>query len=373
MRDNDLTADTPPSRDADQSLRELVERFDLMVRGSKAGLWDAAVNSDDAFNPDNPAFFSDRLQEIMGYKPGEMRCTLGGVLEHIHPDDRQRLLDELADHLYRGAPYETEHRIVTRSGEVRWVHARGDSLRDAQGRPTRISGSTIDITARKLSEERLLQEQDFLHRLLRAHERDGQLLAYEVHDGLVQDITAAVWHLDSIPPDRLLGEPADYENLAEALRLLRRALVDGRRLLYSLRPPILDEQGLVMAIKHLVAEQGDAGTQTEFHHDVHSARFDTLLEATMFRVVQEALSNVRNHSRSPQAEIELVERGQSLHLSIRDGGVGFDPERIAPERFGLRGARKRVALLNGDFNITSAPGTGTHITVRLPLTSTKLL
>ena len=131
-----------------------------------------------------------------------------------------------------------------------------------------------------------------------------------------------------------------------ATGLLRRSIGDARRLLSGLRPPILDEEGIVLAIQYLVAEQAMPGKlEIEFTHDVQFDRLDSLLEGTMFRIVQESLNNIKRHSgAAPGRSAADAAAGNRCSLEIRDWGRGFSLAEVPPERFGLQGIRKRAAL-----------------------------
>lgn len=242
-------------------------------------------------------------------------------------------------------------------------------LFDERGRPTALCGIATDITKRKQAEEELQNEQRFMRKLIAAHERDRQLMAYEVHDGLLQDISGALLHLESIPPEDRGANPSSQAVFERTLRLLRRAIGEGRRILSGLRPPILDEEGIVPAIQYLAAEQSTPSRlKIEFRSQVGFGRLDPLLESTVFRVVQEALTNTRKHSQATHAEVELVESQGRLRLKIHDNGVGFTPAPADGARLGLEGIRKRVSILGGRIEIESAPGAGTTLDIEFPLT-----
>lgn len=220
-----------------------------------------------------------------------------------------------------------------------------------------------EIAQRQQVEAALRRDREFLQHLLSLSESDRKLIAYEIHDGLVQYVTASLMHLDSLV--QLLPPEVPHENLDVSRSLLRHALAEARRLISGLRPPILDEAGVVAAIDYLVREQPD-DCQITFQHDVHSERFTPLLESAVFRICQEALTNVRKHSRASQATIDLVEENETVRLSIRDNGGGFDSTAISGKTFGLQGIRERTRLLGGQATIESARGAGTRISVVLP-------
>ncbi|MBN2579576.1 MAG: PAS domain S-box protein [Pirellulales bacterium] len=225
-----------------------------------------------------------------------------------------------------------------------------------------------DITAQQKAQEAVLSEQRLLRRLLELQERDRQMTAYELHDGFAQQLAAALLYLENYLGLRE-GDPALAERqFHDGLKLIRRGLDEVRRLISGLRPLILDEAGVLQAVEYLVAEQRQrTGQEIVFKHDVRFRRLAPLLETAVFRIVQESLGNACRHSRSDFIRIELYQAAEQLHIKVVDEGVGFDPEKVAPERFGLRGIRERARLLDGQAVIHSQSGEGTTVHVILPL------
>ena len=134
---------------------------------------------------------------------------------------------------------------------------------------------------------------------------------------------------------------------------------------------IIDEQGILAAIEYLIGEQtAHAALKITFEHDVQFSRLPPLLEGTMFRIVQEALNNVRRHSGAERAAVRLTQSGNRVRIEIEDAGSGFDLGNVPDQRFGLRGIRERARLFDGKATIESAPGRGTRILVELPLATT---
>lgn len=225
-----------------------------------------------------------------------------------------------------------------------------------------------DATRRKILEADLVAEQRLLKQLLAAHELERQLLAYEIHDGLVQHVTGALMHLETWaslePPTR----PAAVNELEISLKLLRETIAEARRLISGLRPPILDELGVVAAIQYLVDEcRQESSMEIEFAARVDFDRLHPILESALFRIVQEALHNARRHSGSSRIRVALRQIGLRLRLEARDWGVGFDPQEVRETRFGLSGIRERARLLQGGATIDSQPGKGTHLCVDVPI------
>jgi signal transduction histidine kinase len=163
--------------------------------------------------------------------------------------------------------------------------------------------------------------------------------------------------------------------MADLRDLAAQTLDEVRKLALELRPSVLDDLGLVAALRQYVRATGErAGLST--HVTVsgldEADRLPTSVETALFRIAQQALANVRKHTNTKRAHVSLKRLGQKIRLSVRDWGQGFDPATVQSndgpgERVGITSMRERVALLDGDFRIHSRPGAGTLVTVDIPL------
>jgi signal transduction histidine kinase len=290
-------------------------------------------------------------------------ANANSFLDGVYPDDRPRV--EQAMPKARVSGFEEVHRVIRPDGSIRTVRARAFPVRNEQGEVYRVAGIVEDITLKKQAEEEMLAQRRFLEHLLQVQEGERKLVAYDIHDGFVQSVIAAVMHLDALATDPDV-RPQTLARLAAPVRLLRDSIEEARRMISGLRPPILDEQGLVAAIEYLINERSVQGTGITFEHAVDDGRLDGIVEGSLFRIVQEALSNIYRHSRAKEASIKLSSRDERLLLVIEDSGVGFDPANVNGRQFGLRGMRERANLLGGTATIRSAPGEGTRIEVDIP-------
>ncbi len=219
-------------------------------------------------------------------------------------------------------------------------------------------------------EEELKKEQESLRQLLELAERDRELVAFEIHDGFAQLLAGAQWHFESAARLYPLDPDQGRQAFEKGCRLLGESIQESRRLISGLRPPVLDAFGVVPAIENLILEGRRAGgPQVELAAEVKFERLARPLENAIFRIVQESLTNAARHSRSEKVRVELTDDGQMVHLSVRDSGVGFDPDQVPDGHFGLRGIRERARLLGGRAAVESRPGQGTTIRVELPLLS----
>ncbi len=228
-------------------------------------------------------------------------------------------------------------------------------------------GLARDVTDRKLAEEKLHEEQRLLREMLDLQEQDRKLVSYEIHDGLAQQLTGVLFKFQSIENLQDRDPDAARKMFDEAVGLLREAMAETRRLIGGLRPPVLDESGIVAAVEDLISAYRQDCPKVEFVHDLEPQRFAPPLESAVFRIVQESLTNACRHSRSEKVRVELGLSGDRVLIDVRDWGVGFDTEKDQSGHFGLRGLRERARLLGGSAEIESSPGHGTHVHVELPL------
>jgi signal transduction histidine kinase len=207
---------------------------------------------------------------------------------------------------------------------------------------------------RKTAQESLEAKQRLLHDLFKAQEYERRLTAYELHDGVTQYVTGAIMHLQSYVQTHCDGRmPAELEIVAS---LVKKAMEESRRLINGLRPPVLDESGVVGAIEHLIHEPSMAGLRVTFKHPEAFPRLAPVLEAAVYRIAQETLNNARRHSGSSKVKVTLNQNNDRIQLAVQDSGKGFLATKIPKERWGLRGICERSTLLGGSVAIDSAAG-----------------
>ncbi|MDZ7618649.1 MAG: sensor histidine kinase, partial [Patescibacteria group bacterium] len=218
-----------------------------------------------------------------------------------------------------------------------------------------------------VANENLRREQRLLKQSLKMHDRERQVISYEIHDGLAQQLVGAEMAF------QLAGQSLAHENNGEnvnykmGMTLLGRCIGEARRLINGVRPPLLDEEGVISAIQNLLAEDANGHAQPEFHHPATIDRMDPVVENAVYRVVQEAVTNARQHSGSDRIRVSLAVEEERLHVEVQDWGCGFDPQQKKGKAVGLRGIKKRAKLLGGSAKIESEPGSGTRVMVSLPL------
>jgi two-component system sensor histidine kinase DegS len=206
-----------------------------------------------------------------------------------------------------------------------------------------------------------------LERSLALCERERALIAYELHDGLVQHLAAALMHVDGAVA-QIKSDPSEaLAMLRMAADRLRDSLQEMRRLMRGIRPPRLESEGLSAAITELVEELVSRGMEISLTLDISTPRLLPTLETAAYRIAQESLNNVLRHSGAKHAEVAVREVQGFLEVIVNDQGCGFIPADVPFSRYGLRGIRERAELLGGTADITSQVGSGTTVFARLPL------
>ncbi|MGI9178875.1 MAG: ATP-binding protein [Pirellulales bacterium] len=295
-----------------------------------------------------------RIDQVVGHS----------VIQFTEPESARKLFDAVTDVIGTGAERSVETIIRGLDGEPNFYALRlGPILHE--GRTAAVMVCCQNIRSLKRTEQILQHERTVLRQLLEIQERERQLVSYEIHDGLAQYLAGALMHLEAYLYTK--SDASESPELEQGTRLLRAAAEESRRLIGGLRPPALDELGIVDAIESLVADARTEIPTISFSHFLPGERLPPALETTIFRIVQESLSNARKHAAARVARVAIERVGDTVKITVRDEGRGFDPAAVPSERFGLEGIRQRCRLFGAEPRIVSAPGKGTTIEAVLPI------
>jgi signal transduction histidine kinase len=206
---------------------------------------------------------------------------------------------------------------------------------------------------------------DALRRVVSAQELERRRLARELHDETGQALTSILLGLKSLEDVR------DQESLAESTSRLRELVVttlqDVRRLAVELRPKALDDFGLVAALERLVETfREQTGIEVDLEPRLGDERLPSDVETTLYRITQEALTNVVKHAHAKHVSIVLTRRDGSISAVIEDDGQGFSEEQGSDNGLGLLGMHERIALVDGRLAVESSPGLGTTLSIEVP-------
>jgi PAS domain S-box-containing protein len=354
--------DVTERKRTEAALRESEERLTLAFAGAQEGVWDWDLAT-------GGVVYSSRWKQMLGYADDEIEPTVGAWERLLHPDDKARA-QEVHESVVRGAQtYEGEFRLLHKDGRYIHVLSRGFPVRHEPGGPVvRIVGTHFDLTERKLADaERTRTE--LLSRLVFAQEDERRRIAREMHDQFGEQLTALNLRI------RLLKEACgDRAGLREQVGALedvaQRLDRDVDHLVWELRPTALDDLGLRAALANYI---NDWSQRVHVSAQLHTTgllddRLPSETETALYRIAQEALTNVAKHSQAKNVEVILERRADHVLLIVEDDGVGFDAggaPGAAGQGFGLLGMQERAALIGATLQIESSAGSGTTIFVRM--------
>lgn len=348
--------------------------------------------------------------EQLGYTVDELVGQ--SVLNVIYEEDREAILQQLsAFGMNPTRVADWEFRKLRKDGSVLWVKEAARAVQEANGKTvvlivcediterqraeealrqahdelerrvearTAALSKTVDIleeqvTVRKRAEEELRKSEEQLRalsgRLLSVQEEERTRLAREIHDELGAALTALRIELAWVG-QRLPAKEKGLQNKIQTMtQLVDRAVQAVRRIATELRPGVLDHLGLVAGLEWQVREfQERTGIECIFTRSPEDITVDSARATTVFRICQEALTNVARHANATRTELSLREVETDLVLEVRDDGVGIPEGAITdPKSLGLMGMRERVLPWGGEVRIQGTPGEGTVVTVYLPL------
>ena len=369
---------------ASKVARDITEpkRFQDALRESQAQLALALESSRTAiFDWDLIALrgkWNEQLAALYQFWPSGEYITRAEWHSLYHPDDLGRLVEEAKTVIAEKDQFQFEYRTVRPSGEIRWVLSHGRIVRDATGKAIRMIGTHTDITDRKQVEE-MAKVREFTGQLLAAQDAERRRLARELHDSAGQMVAALQMQLTPLKADAGKLSPKLASGITESLAIVQQLSQELRTVSYLLHPPLLDELGLPSALRWYIggfAERSKIDVQLELAEDL--GRLPCEMETTLFRIVQESLTNIHRHSGSDRACIRLNRSDDSLYLEVRDFGKGIMASRnngassTPRSGVGIQGMRERVRQLNGNFEIQSTAD-GTRVSVRLPVTILTLI
>ncbi|MFO1302240.1 MAG: PAS domain-containing sensor histidine kinase [Burkholderiales bacterium] len=361
-------------------LRDVTERMraQSQLAASEArmrGVLDSAMDAIITVDGDQRVVLFNKAAEAMFDTSREE--ALGAPLANFIPD---RFSATHADHVRAfgegtaSSRRMADTRIVTgkrRNGDEFPIDAAISHLRE--GNDTFYTVILRDVSAREKALSDLRRSKQELSELGAAaeatREQEKSRIARELHDELGQALTMMRMDVAWCKANLAAAHAAAPAKLDRMEQLLKTTVAATRRIASDLRPLMLDDLGLVPALEWLAQNMTQrAGVACDFSIDDPGIVLPPAHSTAVFRIVQEALTNIAKHAHATRASIAVRRDGDSIEISIHDDGVGFaadDPRK--PESFGLLGLRERISLLRGTATIVSAPGAGTRIVVRLPL------
>ncbi|MFZ0735249.1 MAG: PAS domain S-box protein [Candidatus Sulfotelmatobacter sp.] len=350
------------------ALRDSQAQLALALESSKTAIFDWDVlHRRGKWNP--------QMAALYGFHPADPYITAEEWVALFHPDETARLVEEFGRAVKDQERFQFEFRALRPDGEIRWILSHGRIVRE-NGSAIRLIGTHADITDRKRFEE-AERARELTGKLLHAQDEERRRIARELHDSAGQLIAALQMNLIPMETDAERLDPRFASVIRQSLDFIRQLSEELRTVSYLLHPPLLDEAGLPSALRWYVegfSERSKIDVQLDLAPDL--GRLSPDMEVTIFRIVQECLTNVHRHSGSQQATIRIVGSAREIFLEVRDAGKGMPASNGNGSRslrygVGIQGMRERVRQLNGQFEIQSH-GNGTVVKARFPLVDVPL-
>jgi PAS domain S-box-containing protein len=370
-----FASDITERKRVEEQLQQSEERFRQMAESITEVFWMTDPDKNQIL------YVSPAYEKIWGRSRQSVYEQPTTWLDAVHPDDRQRVERAVRTQQILGG-YDEEYRIIQPDGSVRWIRDRAFPINDAEGHVYRVTGIAEDITERKLAEEKIkattAQLRALSARLQSAREQEGIRIAREIHDELGAALTSLRWNLEDI--DEAIPESADQPDLQERrkkiesmMKLIDSTINTVRRIASELRPIGLDDLGLVAAIElHARKFQDRTRIIVECDCGLENGKLSREQSTAIFRIFQEALTNVLRHSQATRVNIQMKEENGEFELTIGDNGRGItDDEKSGDRTLGLLGMRERAHLIGGRIEITGSVGKGTVVIVRIPISGSK--
>lgn len=370
VANEELRKEIAQHEQAEAKLKQSQSQLAEGQRLAHVGSWDWDLRS-------NFATWSDELYRIFGLPAGTIKVA-GDARPFIHPDDRDLVWSAIQSSVKNKEPYSFYYRVVRPDGSERTVHSHGHIVCDENGEPIRAFGFTQDVTELKRAEDKLKATSEQLRalsaRLQSAREEEGIRIAREIHDELGAALTSLRWDLERI--EELCSESGSESQVREVRKKIA-AMIEVtdstlnrvRRIASELRPTALDDFGLVAGIRwHARQFQDRTGIVVHCHSPADSLDLNQEQSTALFRIFQEALTNILRHAKATRVDVTIVEEPGAFVLTIKDNGRGItEDEKSGQLSIGLLGMGERAHLIGARIDITGVEREGTAVTIRLPI------
>jgi PAS domain S-box-containing protein len=336
------------------------QRFTDLVNSIEGIVWEADARTLQF------SFVSEQAQRMLGYPVDNWLRDHAFWKNHIHADDRDRAVDVRLTATTERQKGDSEYRMLASDGRVVWVRDLVNVVVE-NGHTVRLRGLTFNVTRRKEAEQAL---EELAGRLIHAQEEERSRIGRELHDHISQMLGVLTIRMDQLRVDG--ATPASVSATLEELRRSAAEITDDiHGLSHRLHSSALDYLGLVAALERLVTEfSARHGLDIEFSHAEIPETLPSEVALGLFRVTEESLANIAKHSGSKSARVTVTGEAGGIHLTIEDGGKGFDVTSLERKGgLGFVSMRERLRALRGTVHVDSVPARGTRIDALVPARS----
>jgi PAS domain S-box-containing protein len=357
-----IIRDISDQKIAEEKLMEIEEKYRLLSEQSGLGIG--------LYSPDGKVlYFNKKALSNIG---GNMQDYSGKSLTELFGDKQgKKFISRIRKVIKKGKSLEFEDKIQTPNGKF-WYLSNQTSVCNKRGELIGVQVLAQDITERKKTEEKLIKAsrdlRELSYHLQDVREAERAKIAQDLHDDFGQRLTALKIEASSL---RLkIDNPSEdiEKKINDILDQIDGTIESARRISSGMRPSILDHLGIAAAIEWQVNEfTKSTGIISTLSITSGIKKIDTRISTTLFRILQEALTNIAKHSKATQIEVSFKANTEWLYLNIQDNGTGITRRRINnPKSFGLKGMKERAISIGGILKISCIKGKGTHVLLKIP-------
>lgn len=353
----------PVDPEEEVGIEEKLTFLNLALESAGIGIWGFDFDG-------NKIYFDDTSSRMLGFGAARFDRTEKEFLDRVHIHDRVRLRKLCFDSRKKMADIDADFRAVWDNGTVRYLIAKAKVLTSDNGLPVRLRGLLLDVTEQKHTENELKSSLKQLHQVAQhieeVREKERLSISRELHDDLGQALTAVKIDLAAIKQN--VNDMATVLIINRASALVGDTIKKVQSLTSQLRPQIIDDLGLETAIEWYAKEfeqRSRISIVLDLNCDAKISSDDSLI---IFRIMQEALTNIARYSGATTARIMLGKKGRNVIFSVSDNGVGISEDKInSSKSFGIIGMRERAASLGGALKIFRDDNQLTVVSLMFPL------
>lgn len=363
-------ADRRERRQAEEALQKSEQRYRLLVKSLPAVVYQGYFDT-------SADFFDKKVEELTGYSKEDFDSRRLKWIDLVVPEDRPRFREAFLTGLKTIKSYVREYRIKRKDGDLLWIQERGQIICNQEGRVEYISGVVFDVTESQRAKMALLESEQRLRfltsQLLTAQEQERKRISMELHDELGQSLTVIKLQVRAIE-GALLDDQSELKRDCQELRQYVDGVIDNvRRLSRDLSPSILEDLGLLSALKYLLDRVGKHLTvKPSLEVEDLNSLFPAEAQIIIYRIFQECLNNIAKHAGACQVAVKVQREGGVVSFTLEDDGAGFEVDQVmgradSKRGMGLAALNERAQMLGGTCKISSRRGAGTKVVCTIPL------
>lgn len=358
-----VARDITRRKGAEDALREAERKYRNIFENAIEGIFQSTPEG--RYLSVNPS-----LARIFGYaSPADMMSSIENIGTQVYVDP-QRRLEFIRMINERGEIQGFEFEAYKKDRRRIWVSGNARAVRGPDGAVQYFEGTMEDVSEKRLSDQKF---KELTQRIIETQELERKRISRELHDSVGQMLSSVKFRIQSAGEKIQSQKSKIWKDLSGAWTLLEQSIHEIRRIAHNLRPSVLDDLGLVSAVRSMCEEFEE---RTSITVNLRSSRFPNRLppevELSLFRIIQEVLNNVEQHSKATKLALQIQQKNSHLLVRIKDNGKGFDPLGVQKQRsrargYGLDGIRERVATIGGHLELQTELKKGVEIQIKIPL------